>query len=157
MNGLQHFSRNMVRHGSTLTIIWLYLFFISYQMSVKIINLLQEMLTLFPNFKYRFQWTGEYFLFEDFKEMYKIFEDYILDHAKSDIPPYMSSAKEFLQLLYNSNIIVAYERSSEQFSLFHSSYREKSLTNLIPEVPIGENIRYRFHYGLYKKAKQGRF
>lgn len=100
---------------------------------------------------------GEYFLFEDFKEMYKNFEDYILDHAKSDIPPYMSSAKEFLQLLYNSNIIVAYERSSEQFSLFHSSYREKSLTNLIPEVPIGENIRYRFHYGLYKKAKQGRF
>ena len=29
---------------------------------------------------------GEYFLFEDFKEMYKKFEDYILDHAKSDTP-----------------------------------------------------------------------
>ena len=100
---------------------------------------------------------GEYFSFEEFQDMYKKFEDYILDHAKSDIPPYMSSAKEFLQLLYNSNIIVAYERSHEQFNLFHSSYREKSLTNLIPEVPMGENIKYRFHYGLYKKAKQGKF
>ena len=37
-------------------------------MSVKIINLLQEMLTLFPNFKYRFQWTGEYFLFHIYPE-----------------------------------------------------------------------------------------
>ena len=34
---------------------------------------------------------------------------------------------------------------------------EKSSTNIAPQVLIGKNITYRFHYGLYKKAKMGRF
>ena len=59
-----------------------------------------------------------------------------------------------MQLLYDSNVITAIEEGGKYF---HFSYREKSPSNIAPEVPYGKNIKYRFHYGLYKKAKMGRF
>lgn len=100
---------------------------------------------------------NEYFTFDDFQKMYERFEDYVLEHSTNEIPAYISSAKEFIQLLYDSNIIVAVEQISKDKTLFHSSYREKSLTDLVPTIPFGRNIQYRFHYGLYKKAKLGRY
>ena len=40
---------------------------------------------------------------------------------------------------------------------FHFSYREKNNANIRPDVPIAENVTYRFHYGMYKKNKFGKF
>ena len=62
--------------------------------------------------------------------------------------------KAFLQSLYDNNVITAIDGDGEYF---HFSYREKSPTNISPKVPVGENVSYRFHYGLYKKAKMGRY
>lgn len=95
------------------------------------------------------------FSFEDYHKAYDKFVDEILDNKQiKDIPKFFEDPKEFLQLLYDSNIITAIENCGEYF---HFSYREKSISNIAPEVPFNNNISYRFHYGLYKKTKLGRF
>lgn len=97
------------------------------------------------------------FNFEEYKENYDKFTDYILTNA-DDIPQFMDDPKSFLQLLYDCNIITAIENNGDDDNpYFHFSYREKSISNIQPKVPIDENTTYRFHYGLYKKARFGRF
>lgn len=96
------------------------------------------------------------FTFDEYKERYDKFTDYILTNA-SDIPEFMDDVQTFLQLLYDCNIITAIDNEDFNNPYFHFSYREKSISNIQPKVPIGENTVYRFHYGLYKKASFGRF
>ena len=93
------------------------------------------------------------FTYEQYQNAYTKYVDYILDNAK-EIPQFVEDPKAFMQLLYDSNVITAIEEGGKYF---HFSYREKSPSNIAPEVPYGKNIKYRFHYGLYKKAKMGRF
>ena len=97
----------------------------------------------------------EDFTYQEYKKNY----DLLIQHIKQEnkeIPSYFDNETTFLQLLYNSNIIMAIENTDTD-KYFKFSYREKSLTNISPQVPIDANISYRFHYGLYKKAKFGRF
>lgn len=94
------------------------------------------------------------FTYQDYHNAYLKFVEYILEYAK-DIPQFVEDEKLFLQLLYDSNVITAIEDNEGKF--FHVSYREKSPSNIAPHVPIGKNILYRFHLGLYKKAKLGRY
>ena len=93
------------------------------------------------------------FSFEEYQESYRKFIDYILDNA-NDIPQFVEDPKTFLQLLYDSSVITAIE---EDGKFFHFAYREKSPSNIAPEVLYGPDYSYRFHYGLYKKAKMGRY
>ena len=96
------------------------------------------------------------FDFSKYHERYKKFVDYILENAK-EIPKFLDTPREFLQLLYDSNIIAAIEYNNGNEPFFHFSYREKNEANISPEVLFGSDYKYRFHYGLYKKAKWGRF
>ncbi len=108
----------------------------------------------FVHFKKFFDFFSEpEFSFEYYQEKYNEYIDYILNNAK-DIPAFVEDPKEFLQLLYDSNVITAIEENGK---FFHFSYREKGPTNIAPEVPYDNNISYRFHYGLYKKTKMGRY
>ena len=93
------------------------------------------------------------FSYSDYLAAYDKLVDHILDKA-TEIPNFVDDSKEFLQLLYDSNIICAIE---DEGKYLHFSYREKSTSRISPEVLYGENISYRFHYGLYKKARMGRF
>lgn len=96
------------------------------------------------------------FTFEDYQKNYDKFVEYILNNAK-DIPKFVDDPIRFLQLLYDSNIIAAVNNKKDGSNYFHFSYREKTLSNIEPKVPIDENTTYRFHYGLYKKVRFGRF
>ena len=96
------------------------------------------------------------FCYSDYIKNYEKFTDYILENAV-DIPEFIDDSKKLLQLLYDSNIIAAIEMDQNGNSFFHFSYREKNSANINPKVPLGENVSYRFHYGLYKKAKMGRY
>jgi len=95
------------------------------------------------------------FTFDEYQMAYEKYVEYILDTAK-DIPRFVEDPKVFLQMLYDSNIITAIECIGNR-RYFHFSYREKSATNICPEVPYEKGIEYRFHYGLYKKANFGRY
>ncbi len=93
------------------------------------------------------------FTYEEYKINYEKFIDYLLMNV-DDIPEIYNDEKDFLQLLYNCNLITAVEGDGEYF---HFSYREKSLSNINPAVLIDTNTTYRFHYGIYKKTKMGRY
>lgn len=93
------------------------------------------------------------FTFDEYQSAYKEFVDYICDNA-TEIPKFVEDPKIFLQLLYDCNVIAAIENEGQYF---HFSYREKNTTNINPEVMYDKSISYRFHYGLYKKARMGRY
>ena len=95
------------------------------------------------------------FTYEEYLYIYNSFMQYVKDNTNA-IPEFIGDNKKLLQLLYDSNIIAAIE-NSEGGKYYHFSYREKNNANISPKVPQGENISYRFHYGLYKKAKMGRY
>ncbi|MDO5559560.1 MAG: hypothetical protein Q4F95_08160 [Oscillospiraceae bacterium] len=97
--------------------------------------------------------TGPQFSFTKYQEAYNQYADYILEHA-TNIPPYIEKPESFLQFLYDSNVVAAVEENGR---FFHFSYREKSPTNISPEVPYDINMNYKFHYGLYKKTRLGRY
>ena len=90
--------------------------------------------------------------YSTYEKNYIQFTDYVLANAK-EIPTFVEDKKGFLQLLYDSNIIAAIDGKG----YYHFSYREKSPSNIAPKVLFGEDIKYRFHYGLYKKAHMGRY
>lgn len=109
----------------------------------------------FEHFKKFFElFEDAQFTYEQYCSVYKKYIDYICDNA-TDVPEFVEDPLKFLQLLYDSNVITAIEEKQEPF--FHFSYREKSPTNIAPKVPIGRNVYYRFHYGLFKKTNKGRF
>ena len=96
------------------------------------------------------------FSYSTYKANYNKFIDYILSNAE-DIPEFMDDEKKMLQLLYDCNVIAAVETTDTERAYFHFSYREKDSSNINPKVWIGKNISYRFHYGLYKRIRFGRF
>lgn len=96
------------------------------------------------------------FTIDEYMTNYGKFLDYILSNAK-EIPEFIDESKKLLQLLYDSNIIIAIEKGENDHLFFSFSYREKNNANINPKVPIAENVTYRFHYGLYKKTKKGRY
>lgn len=96
------------------------------------------------------------FTYNEYLHNYEKYIDYILENAQ-EIPQFIDDDQKLLQLLYDSNIITAIETLDDRKTYFHFSYREKSSANINPKVWKGDNVSYRFHYGLYKKAKMGRY
>lgn len=111
----------------------------------------EEDYNYFKKFFEFFQEPG--FTFGEYQTSYEKFVDYICNNA-TEIPEFVEDPKSFLQFLYDCNVIAAIENESQYF---HFSYREKSATNITPEVMYDKSISYRFHYGLYKKARMGRY
>ncbi len=95
------------------------------------------------------------FSYKTYLDNYEKFIEYICNNA-SDIPAFMEEPKKLLQLLYDSNVIAAIDNGRTK-PYFYFSYREKDISNINPQVPVEDNITYRFHYGMYKKAEFGRF
>lgn len=95
------------------------------------------------------------FSYNTFVSNYDLLIEYVCNNA-TEIPPFFEDHRKLLQLLYDSNVITAIDNSGTK-PYFKFSYREKDYANINPKVPIGDNIEYRFHYGMYKKTKFGRF
>lgn len=105
-------------------------------------------------------------LFDFFKAADFTYEEYMINYGKfigyihknaDTIPKFIDDSENLLQLLYDCNIITAIETDENGKTYFHFSYREKDSTNINPKVWKGDNISYRFHYGLYKKNRMGRY
>lgn len=92
------------------------------------------------------------FDYEEFLTAYKKFVDFVLDEH-DDIPKFVESEKDFLQFLYDSNIICFIEKY-EYENFFRWCYRERSPSNLSPKV--SPNAVYRVHYGLNKALNLGK-
>lgn len=86
------------------------------------------------------------FSYQEYLETFEKYEAYLIEKSNA-IPKFVDSAEEFLQFLYENNIICFYEEG-EQKTLFSWCYRERRISNINPRVKI--NVNYRVHYGLQK-------
>lgn len=94
------------------------------------------------------------FTFDEYQKKHAQYKEFIETKSGESLL-FVNDPKEFLQLLYDSNVVAAKERSLNGTVYVHFSYREKSLSNIRPEVPYSSEVTYRFHYGLYKKGVLG--
>lgn len=91
------------------------------------------------------------FSYEDYLQAYKLFTSYILEHH-DDIPEFVETPDNFLQFLYDTNIICYIEYLDEK-TLFRWCYRERDPSNISPKVKL--NVTYNVHYGLMKALNLG--
>ena len=92
------------------------------------------------------------FSYSNYVTAYNKFIDYILNNH-DDIPQFVESENDFLQFLYDTNIICFIEEY-EYEPFFRWCYRERSPSNISPKV--NPNVRYLIHYGLTKALNVGR-
>lgn len=91
------------------------------------------------------------FTYKEYVNAYNKFIDFILDNHSS-IPQFVESANEFLQFLYDTNILCFIEEL-ENATFFRWCYRERSPSNISPKV--APDAKYRIHYGLNKALNVG--
>lgn len=92
------------------------------------------------------------FDYSEYVIAYNKFIDFILNHH-DNIPKFVESENDFLQFLYDTNIICFIEEYENE-PFFRWCYRERSPSNISPKV--SPNAKYRIHYGLYKALNVGR-
>jgi len=95
---------------------------------------------------------ADQFDYKEYTKVYNKFIDFVLDHH-DDIPKFVESENEFLQFLYDTNIICFIE-DYENEPFFRWCYRERTPSNISPKV--SPNAKYRIHYGLHKALNVGR-
>lgn len=93
------------------------------------------------------------FDYSDYLKAYGFFTEYILE-KHNDIPEFVETAENFIQFLYDTNIL-CYIEDTEVEPLFRWCYRERSPSNISPKVLL--NQRYRIHYGLWKALNVGSY
>lgn len=101
-----------------------------------------------------FNYFGGYFefTFEQYKKAYGEFTDLILE-KHDHIPEFVESEENFLQFLYDTNIISYVEETDRGECFFRWCYREREISNFFPKVKPG--LKYRIHYGLWKALNFG--
>ena len=91
------------------------------------------------------------FTYDDFHDAFSEFEHAVTEQGKR--PGFMRTADEFLQFLYDQNVL-SYIEDTEDEPFIHWCFRERSLTNISPQVKFG--VRYEIHYGLAKSLNAGK-
>lgn len=95
---------------------------------------------------------SDQFSYDEYVNAYKQFVDYILENH-NDIPQFIESESDFLQFLYDTNIICYIEETENYQRFFRWCYRERSPSNISPKVSL--NRIYHIHYGLKKALNVG--
>lgn len=91
------------------------------------------------------------FTYDEYLNAYHEFTDFIINNH-NEIPKFVESENDFLQFLYDTNILCFIEDiEGERF--FRWCYRERSPSNISPKV--SPNAMYRIHYGLNKALNVG--
>lgn len=83
--------------------------------------------------------------------------DEMVDYLKSvdrSTPQFMHSRNEFLQFLYDLNVICYLERPKEGKALIHWCFKERNYSNISPKVKT--ELEYQVFYGLAKALNLGR-
>lgn len=70
------------------------------------------------------------------------------------IPKFMDTANDFLQFLYELNVICYVEDVEDHKSFIHWCFRDKTYSNFSPKVK--EGVRYEIFYGLTRAVNSGK-
>lgn len=94
------------------------------------------------------------FNYTEYLSIYSEYSKYI-DSTSKNRPKFTATANEFLQFLYDLNIICYIEYSKDKSEKFiHWCFKEKSYSNLSPKIK--ENREYQIFYSLTKALKIGK-
>ena len=93
------------------------------------------------------------FTYDKFIDAYDKFGEYVINNNKN-VPSYMETSGDFLQFLYDLDIICYITKNEDSTTHFHWSFRERNYSNLRPKIQEGEN--YKIHYGLQKAFDTGK-
>jgi hypothetical protein len=92
------------------------------------------------------------FNYDQYISAYNDFTDLILNEH-DNIPEFVESKDDFLQFLYDTNIIAYIEKTEDGKTFYRWCYRERSTSNFSPKVKKGQI--YKVHYGLLKALNLG--
>uniref|UniRef100_UPI0025CD3B98 P-loop ATPase, Sll1717 family n=1 Tax=uncultured Nevskia sp. TaxID=228950 RepID=UPI0025CD3B98 len=92
------------------------------------------------------------FTYKQYLEAYAKHEVY-LSASKRSGPKFMSSADEFLQFLYELNVISYFEQLENGEKYIHWCFRDRTYSNISPKVKSGEE--YEIFYGMSKALNTG--
>ena len=95
---------------------------------------------------------ADQFDYQQFLAVYNKFIEFVLNNH-NDIPKFVESENDFLQFLYDTNILCFIE-DFENEPFFRWCYRERTPSNISPKV--SPDAKYRIHYGLQKALNVGR-
>ncbi len=93
------------------------------------------------------------FTYDEYCSAYNKMIEY-LKSVKKDTPKFMHSQNEFLQFLYDTNVLCYLERPKEGKALIHWCFKERNYSNISPKVKT--DLEYQVFYGLAKALNLGR-
>lgn len=103
---------------------------------------------------FRFLNGAAEFNYEQYVSAYADFINFIKT-SNANLPPQFRKSGDFLQFLYDMNVICYIIKDSSDQLAFHWSYRDKNYSNITPKVDTLDST-YRIHYGLQKALNVGR-
>ena len=81
----------------------------------------------------------------------------LLEHIRSiaaDRPRFMATANDFLQFLFDLNVICYLEQTEDSKQFIHWCFRDRNYANISPKVKTG--VEYQVFYGLAKALNVGK-
>lgn len=92
------------------------------------------------------------FSYEEYIKSFDDFQRYI-ESTAADTPSFMKSPEEFLQFLYDQNVLNFVEQATDE-NFIRWCFRERNANNISPKVKLG--MTYEIHYGLANTLNTGK-
>jgi len=112
----------------------------------------QEEYGLFLKF-FQFLDGHDNFSYERYLAAFADLTDYIASTSKP-APQFMATANDFLQFLYDLNVLCYIERTSDSGNFIHWCFRDRNYSNISPKVKT--ECTYEVFYGLAKALNVGK-
>ncbi|SAL42571.1 hypothetical protein AWB74_01736 [Caballeronia arvi] len=93
------------------------------------------------------------FDYEFYVAAFKLLEEHIAS-TSADKPAFMATANDFLQFLYDLNVVCYFEKTDRDETLLRWCFREREYSNISPKVKVG--LEYQVFYGLAKALNVGK-
>ncbi|MCY1303214.1 hypothetical protein D9M70_529100 [compost metagenome] len=93
------------------------------------------------------------FNYEEFVDAYVNVVRY-LESISSDTPKFMTTANDFLQFLFDLNVICYMEKADDHKPFIHWCFKDRNYANISPKVKT--NVEYQIFYGLAKALNVGK-
>lgn len=98
--------------------------------------------------------NGKYkFSYSDYLHAFELHSDELIKKGGS-VPKFMSTAEDFLQFLYELNVVCYIEKTEFKGTFIHWCFKERSHSNISPKIKLDKT--YEIFYGMTKALNIGR-
>lgn len=94
------------------------------------------------------------FTYGEYLKAYQEHDDYIQQTTLAIRPKFMSSSAEFLQFLYDLNVICYIEKTEDNKTFIHWCFKDRTYSNISPKIKL--EATYEIFYGMSKALNTGK-